>query len=472
MADEPEKKHVHIIGLCGVGMSATALLLKESGYTVSGSDAECYGPPKNILERAGLFPILGYAPENIPAETDLFVVGRNAKLAYDDNAEVRAAFEFGKPIRSFPEILGDITTGRENLVVAGSYGKSSTTALIAFILRHAGVDAGYFIGAEPVSLPHPSGLGTHPVFVLEGDEYPSGHKDPQAKFMHLHPRDVILTSVVHDHVNIYPTFEEYQKPFRDLLALVPPEGLVIVSADEPRALEMAEESRKKIVTYGVYHGMYSARDIEIGERTHFILTKDDEPVIEIETTLLGKHNFENIVGASTYLLSRELVTPEALRSAVAVFGGVRRRLDNIALTSKVPIFEGFGSSYEKARAAIDALRLHFGTRRLVIVFEPHTFSWRNRANLSWYDKVFGGADLAFIAPPETQGSDTHEQLSGDEIMNRLSGSGIDVLLYDPTHPEAVLSHLTENDVILVLTSGDLEGSLESFARCVSQHFPL
>ncbi|MEK7602483.1 MAG: Mur ligase family protein [Patescibacteria group bacterium] len=461
---------VHLIGLCGVGMSATALLLKEKGYGVTGSDAEAYGPPVAILEKGGIRPILGYSPDNIPDDVDCFVIGRNAKLSPEDNAEVRAAHETGKPIYSFPEMLGELTRDRTNVVVAGSYGKSTTTSLIAHILRHAGVRAGYFIGAEPVSLPAPAELGSASLFVVEGDEYPSAHDDSRSKFMHLHPQDLVLTAVVHDHVNVFPTFEDYQKPFRDLLALLSKESRVVVCSDEPNALALANDSGASVVTYGIEHGDYRAIDIRIGETTHFTLIGPDSLSLELSTTQLGRHNIEDIVGACAYILSRKLLSTDALQAGVASFGGVRRRLDNIAPTSKVPVFEGFGSSYEKARAAIEAIQLHFPDKRLVLVFEPHTFGWRNRANLSWYDDVFAGSQLVFIAPPETQGADTHAQLSHEEIMDRVSATGVSTVTYDVENPGRVVDQLAEGDVVLILTSGSLEGTLELFGRQVAERF--
>lgn len=471
-----EARHAHVIGLCGVGMSGVALLLKESGWSITGSDAECYGPPKEILKRGGLDSALklSYDPENIPENVDLFMIGRNAKLSPDENAEVRAAHETGIRIESFPEVLGDLTKGRANVVVVGSYGKSTTTSLIAHILRHAGVDAGYFIGAEPVptnELPLPAKLGTAPNFVLEGDEYPSAHDDPRAKFLHLHPQDVVLTSVVHDHVNVYPTFESYQEPFRELLSLVPENGIIVACADEPGAREMAEASGKNVILYGLQDGIYRASEIQYGERTAFTLLKDEYPVATLETSLLGRHNVEDIVAASAYVLARGLVSPEALAAAVATFPGVRRRLDNIAPASRVPVYEGFGSSFEKARAAIDAIRLHYSTRQLVIMFEPHTFGWRNRANLPWYDTVFEGASAVFLAEPAQQGASTHDQLSYREIAHQIRDAGIRVEDYDAEHVDAVVSKLAETDVVLLLTSGDFEGTLDTLAQKIAERFP-
>ncbi|HYD92924.1 MAG TPA: Mur ligase family protein [Candidatus Paceibacterota bacterium] len=457
-------KRAHIIGICGVGMSATALLLKEAGYVVSGSDTASYGPTARILKNAGITPNVGYSASNIPEDADLFVIGRNAKLSPTENEEVRAALATGKPVRSFPEMIGELTHDRAVTVVAGSYGKSTTTALLAHILFETG--AGYFVGAEPLSLPAPSRLGNG-VFVVEGDEYPSAHDDPRAKFMHLHPRDVILTSVVHDHVNVYPTFADYQKPFRTLLALVPEDGLVVVCADETGARELAEESERRVVTYGLTEGAYQAKDIHFGERTTFTLTKNGAPVIELEIGLLGRHNVEDIVAASAYALERALISPDTLRERIASFEGVRRRLDRITPAGAIPAYEGFGSSYEKARAAIEAIRLHFPDKALVIVFEPHTFGWRNRANLPWYDSVFAGAAKVFVAPPESQGKSTHDQLSHEELLGRTGMTGIETLPYDPQHPEAVADSLSGNEVVLILTSGDFEGSLPSLVERIA-----
>jgi UDP-N-acetylmuramate: L-alanyl-gamma-D-glutamyl-meso-diaminopimelate ligase len=465
-----QMQKVHIIGMCGVGMSATALLLTEAGWQVTGSDAECYGPPLDILARAGLTPRIPYAPSNIPEDVDCFVIGRNAKLTPEENEEVRAALATGKPVYSFPQMLGQLTEGRHNVVVAGSYGKSTVTSLVAHILRHAGVDAGYFVGAEPTSLPAPSSFGSDPTFVLEGDEYPSAHDDARSKFLHLHPQDVILTSIVHDHVNVYPTFADYQAPFRELLTLVPDDGIIVACADESGAIGMAENTPHTVIPYGIDNGAYRATNIEYGETTRFTLLCPDEADIELTTTQLGRHNVEDIVAASAYVRARNLVSREALPAAVASFAGVRRRLDNIAPGSSVPVYEGFGSSYEKARAAIAAIALHYPDRRLVVVFEPHTFGWRNRANLSWYDDVFTSASVVCVAPPEAQGAGTHDQLTHDEIMDRVQHTGVETLAYDPAHPENTVGKLMLGDVVLVLTSGSLEGSLVPLATLVRERF--
>ncbi len=452
-----------MIGIAGVGMSATALLLKERGDTVSGSDAETYGQTTPVLARAGITFTVGYDPRNIPPDVDFFVIGRNAKLAPSENAEVRAAFESGKKIWNFAEVLGELTNNRENAVVVGSYGKSTTTSLIAHIARHSGTPAGYFIGAEPVQstwLPAPAGLGSASLFILEGDEYPSGHTDSRAKFMHLHPTDVVLTAVVHDHVNVYPTIESYEQPFREILSMISGSGMLVACADEPHARRLAGASA---VTYGLTNGRFVASNILPGQTTRFTLSENGNLLGDIETSLLGAHNVQNIAGAAAYILTKKIATFAQVAAAVQDFKGIRRRLDNIAPTSRIPVYEGFGSSFEKARAAIEALQLHYATQPLIIVFEPHAFGWRNRANLAWYDTVFEGATQVYIAPPAVQGAKTHDQLTHEEILFRTGG-----LPYE--NPASVIRDLKGNEVVLVLTSGDLSGTLEEFVRSITQRF--
>jgi UDP-N-acetylmuramate: L-alanyl-gamma-D-glutamyl-meso-diaminopimelate ligase len=180
--------------------------------------------------------------------------------------------------------------------------------------------------------------------------------------------------------------------------------------------------------------------------------------IALATTLLGEHNIENIVGVAAYLLERRLVTERALAAGVASFAGIRRRLDRLTSLSAIPVIEGFGSSYEKARSAIEAMLLHYPDRPLVVVFEPHTFSWRSRDALAWYDTVFAGAARVLIVPPPGHGAASHNQSSFEEILARTAAAGATVEGVR-TADEAVgrLSGLTGNEVVLLLSSGPLLG---------------
>ena len=468
-------KHVHFIGIAGIGMSATALLMRMQGWEVTGSDEGFYPPASVLLPRHGIRVMTPHAASNIPPEADLIVVGKHAKLTME-NEEVAAAHASGKDITSYPDVLAGIARERKSLVVVGSYGKSTTASLVAWALTEAGRDPGYFVGAVPKNLGVNSNLGSAPEFVIEGDEYPSSNTDPRAKFLHYDARDVLLTAAVHDHVNIFPTQADYEKPFVELVEKMPQDGLLVVCRDEPHAMKVAAQARCRVVTYSLTDPAadYRLADIVYGEISRFTLVARGVAHAGFETTLLGAHNLQNMAGAAALLLEKKLVEPQDLRKAFASFLGVVRRMDRLTERSKIPVYEGFGSSREKARAAIDAIALHFPGRRMHIVFEPHTFSWRNRATIHWYDDVFRGADHVFISAPPDHGAGTHDQVGYDEIAERLSRDPalcVVRLGHDQRENiDAIASRLAPGDVVLLLTSGDLGGLIVKLVEHMEEAF--
>lgn len=466
-------KHVHFIGIGGVGMSAVAKLLKDTGVRISGSDEAIYPPASTFLEQVSIVCKTPYSAANIPPDTDLIVIGKNAKLVPETNEEVRAALLSGVPIRSFPEVLAELSKEKEAVVVAGSFGKSTCTAMLAHCLMQAGLEPSFFIGAVPLSPNIGAQAGAGGLFIIEGDEYPSSNTDPRSKFLHYHPAHLLLTPLAHDHVNVFPTPEAYLEPFLELVALLPSGKKPIVSSTTPMSRELLERIGRSAVTYGITEGTFSASDIHYGEITSFTLMQNGAPVVRIETNQLGQHNVENIVGVSAFILSNKLMQPETLVEGMRSFRGIRRRLDRKSDRTTIPIFEGFGSSYEKARSAIEAMRLHFPDRRLVVIFEPHTFSWRNRDAIAWYDTVFAGAGKVFIYEPATQGSGTHKQLSQSEIVERVHRTGCDAIaIHEHDGLENIAAALHANDAILLLSSGPLGGLIERVTTHVEERFPL
>jgi UDP-N-acetylmuramate: L-alanyl-gamma-D-glutamyl-meso-diaminopimelate ligase len=453
---------IHFTGVAGAGMSAAALMMREAGHQVSGSDQDVFPPMSTYVEGLG-FPIAWrFDPANLPDGLDVLVLGASAKLGGEDNPEVAAARARGVRVTTFPELVGQATAGRANTVVAGSFGKSTCTALMAHVLRQAGHDAGWMVGAISPSLPDTGHWGAAPQVILEGDEYIVGPADRRSKFVLYHPRDVLLTSLVHDHVNVFPTFPDYEAPFRALLRLLPAEGLLVARESAPiRAI--AGETAARIVWYDTARcdGWWAA-DVAYDDTTRFALVRPDGGSVALTTSLLGEHNIENIVGVAAYLLERGLVSEPALAAGVASFAGIRRRLDRLTTRSAVPVIEGFGSSYEKARSAIEALLLHYPSRPLTVVFEPHTFSWRSRDALSWYDTVFQGAARVLIVPPPTHGAQTHHQSSFEEILARTAATGVPVegvrTAEDATR---ALGALNGDEVVLLLSSGPLLGLPDS-----------
>ncbi|NHK28638.1 hypothetical protein FF098_012030 [Parvularcula flava] len=465
----------HFIGLCGAGMSAVAHLLQRRGYEVSGSDDGFYPPVSDYLTRIGLVLEPGYRASNIPADVELIVIGKNARLVPETNEEVALALDqYRDKVKSFPEVLADLSVESERIVVAGSYGKSTLTSMIAWVLIHAGNDPSWFIGAIPKNFDHSSGLGKG-TFVFEGDEYPSANWDDRAKFLHYDPSTVVLTSACHDHVNIYPTLESYHKPFVALLqGLKKRDGRLIACTGEDNARAFYEAYPGERVSYALGRPAdWTAEDIALGEISSFTLVHEGEQLGTIETSLLGRHNIENITGAAACLIGGGFVTLEEFRAGIARYNGIERRLDRKTDKSLLPVYEGFGSSYEKARSAITALKEHYKDRRLTILFEPHTFTWRNRAALSQYATVFDGAARIWLYAPPTQGAGTHDQVTLDEIHAEAVKHYDDVRTFDAESYKTILTDADPaGDVVLILSSGSFDGLLKKVIAEAELRYPV
>ncbi|HLZ83945.1 MAG TPA: Mur ligase family protein [Caulobacteraceae bacterium] len=462
--------NLYFLGIAGAGMSALASILVTEGHTVSGSDDGVFPPVTTYLGRLAIPYHVGFDADLAPPDLDAAIIGSSAKLDLDHNPELAELKRRGVPLYSFPEFLGRHTAGRDTVVVAGSFGKSSVTALLAVILTETGGDPGYFIGAVPLDLPLTGRSGSDPVFVMEGDEYIVGPDDRRSKFALYHPKSLLITSLIHDHVNVFPTMADYEAPFAQLIAGLP-EGALLVCAHPFEALHRLAAGRR-VVWYGREPGPgYHAESLAIGEVTRFDLVTPAGARIPLETELLGLHNIENIVGAAALLLERGDVGAEALQRGVRRFRGVARRLDRKTAASRVPAYEGFGSSYEKARSAIEAILLHFPGRPCLVVFEPHTFSWRDPAALARYDTVFEGVARVLLLPPPGHGAGQAQSTQG-QIADRIAAAGVWVTAV--AGGSAALADLAAtlrgDEVILLLSSGPLDGLPETLPPWLETRF--
>jgi UDP-N-acetylmuramate: L-alanyl-gamma-D-glutamyl-meso-diaminopimelate ligase len=480
MSEFPYRK-AHFIGIAGVGMSATALLLRDSGVAVSGSDEAVYPPISEVLAAERLDCRVPYSAANIPADADLIVIGKNARLAPQTNEEVAEAFAraagqgAARPsILSFAEVLGLLSKDRTPVVMAGSFGKTTSVSLLSHCLLEAGLDPSFMIGAAPLSPPKAWHVGQGDLFLLEGDEYPSSNTDDRSKFLHYAPAHLILTPLAHDHVNVFPTVKSYLAPFHQLMDLTAPDGLVLAALSGELSRRFLEAVKRPVMTFGVDQGEWQAADIRLGVRSRFTLTHQGAAMVEVETGQLGLHNIENMVGVGAFVLTRGLVSAADYARAMGSFAGIRRRLDRKSLRTSVPIYEGFGSSYDKARSAIAAMKLHFPGRRLVAVFEPHTFSWRNRATLHWYDDAFAGCDEVLVYEPASQGAGTHDQVTQDEIVARIrqAGQRATTVTSCAQGVAALESGMTGEEALILLSSGPLGGLIEAIPQFCDQRWPI
>ena len=467
-------QRVHFIGIGGVGMSATAILLRDSGVAVTGSDEAVYPPISDVLREERLDFRTPYDPKNIPEGVDCIVIGKNAKLVPETNAEVAEAFARGVKILSFADVLGLLARERRPVVVAGSFGKTTSVSMLAHCLSEAGLDPSWMIGAVPLSPPSAAHVGKGEFYLLEGDEYPSSNTDDRSKFLHYDPSHLLLTPMAHDHVNVFPTIENYLAPFTQLVDMVPNSGAILASTGGELSERFLSSLTRPVTTYGIGKGEWQVRDIAWGERTRFTITHAGSDVVRVETGQLGLHNIENMLGVGAFVVSQGIVSADTFATTMASFRGIKRRLDRKSEKTRIPIFEGFGSSYDKARSAIAAMKQHFGDRKLIVVFEPHTFSWRNRATMHWYDDVFEGAAKTFVWHPAEQGAGTHEQVTQAYIVARIAAAGYDVTAL--SEPKAALSAiadaLSDDCAVLFLTSGNLGGLIEALPPVAEARFPI
>jgi len=462
---------VYFLGIAGAGMSAVASILVSEGHQVFGSDDGVFPPVTTYLDTLGIPYHVGFDAALIPPDLDAAIIGSSAKLDLDNNPELGELILRGTPRHSFAEFLGAHVANRDTVVVAGSFGKSSVTALLATILTEAGRDPGYFIGAVPLDLPTTGRGGADPIFVMEGDEYIVGGADRRSKFLLYHPKSLLITSLIHDHVNVFPTMADYVAPFETLIAELPPDAPLVCAHAFP-ALREAVGSRK-VVWYGREPCPgYHAESLRVGEVTRFNLVTPKGQRIPLETELLGLHNVENIVGAAAFLLERAEVSIEGLQRGVRGYRGVERRLDKKTAQSTVPVYEGFGSSYEKARSAIEAIELHFPYRRRVVIFEPHTFSWRDPAAIAWYDTVFDGVAHVVLLPPPTHGAGADHQLTQSAIAARISDAGVPVTLARDGQAvrDELEASLRGDEVVLLLSSGPLAGLPQTLPPWIEAKF--
>ncbi|KAF0184741.1 MAG: UDP-N-acetylmuramate: L-alanyl-gamma-D-glutamyl-meso-diaminopimelate ligase [Hyphomonadaceae bacterium] len=465
----------YFLGIAGAGVSALASILQTEGHEVIGSDAGVYPPISDYLDGLGIKYSTEFCADNVPDDIDLAIIGTTSKIDPAINPEYKKIIALGVPCYSFAEYLGVHTKGRELLVVAGSFGKSSITALIAAILKSSGRDCGWFVGAIAKDLSVTGNWGKDDEFILEGDEYVVSLSDRSSKFELYSPKDILISSIVHDHVNMFPTMGEYENCFAKLLAKSPEDGLIFACDDYEPIQRLVEQTgvQNRTIFYGLECKTgFHVENIEIGEITKFDLCTPNHGKIPLATSQLGMHNIENIVAASAYCLTKNLIDAEQLQIGVAGFNGVLRRLDKKTTTSKVPVYEGFGSSYEKARSAIEAMELHFPSRPLWVVFEPHTFSWRNSTGLKWYDSVFAGVAQVIMLPPPTHGAALHEQVSIDEIIARVKAAGIAVELAENAESATtkLSTQLNGDETVLLLSSGPLDGLANTLPPILDANF--
>jgi UDP-N-acetylmuramate: L-alanyl-gamma-D-glutamyl-meso-diaminopimelate ligase len=439
---------IHLIGIAGTGMGSFAGLLHAAGHEVRGSDTAFWPPMGELLERWRVPRMQGFRAEHLDWGPDVVVVGNVCRR---DNPEAVAAVARGLTRTSFPRALSDLFLGppRRPLVVAGTHGKTTTSALAAWSLVDAGLDPGFLIGGEALNFHSSFGAGRGAPFVVEGDEYDTAFFDKGPKLLHYRPHVAILTSVEYDHADIYLDLVHVAYAFRRFLRLVPRDGRVVACADFPLALQIArEEAACEVVTYATG----DARDVEVArDGTRFTLD-----ATRYHLPMWGEHNVLNAVAvvraAEAYGVSRE-----ALVRAFGRFAGVRRRQEVRGVARGVTVIDDFAHHPTAVRVTIDAVRAGFAQDggRVIAVFEPRSATAARKVFEEDFGHALGRADAAFVAR-----SGRHGQLGAEQAIDPERVAALARGHYVPDVPQ-IVEHVVRvarpGDAVLVMSNGDFGG---------------
>ena len=453
---------VHLIGIGGTGMGALAGLLKQAGHDVRGSDGPLYPPMSTQLAQAGVPVMTGFRAENLDWGPDCVVVGN---VCSRDHVEVVAASERGLKLESFPSLLAKLLLpGRRSLVVAGTHGKTTTSALLTWLLVVAGQQPSALIGGVPQNLGRGALYGAGEAIVLEGDEYDTAFFDKGSKFFHYAPRRAILTGVEYDHADIFADLEAVKAAFRRFVALIPAEGDLVVCADDAGAMEVASVARCPRTTYRVLaegddpgSADYTARASvkRGGGQTLFELFEGGVSQGEFATSLVGAYNVANIL-AAVAMARKEGASMELLRDAVRRFRGVRRRQELLGIAAGIRVITDFAHHPTAVKVTVTAVRRHFPNSKLHVCFEPRSASSRRAVFFEGYAEAFAAASRVYVGPlfhPEKIPQD--QRLDPTQLARAIAAHGIEANAYASTDElgAAVMTQVAPGDTILLLSSG-------------------
>jgi len=392
--------HIHILGICGTFMGGVAALAREAGHTVTGCDANVYPPMSDQLRALGIGLTEGYAAEQLSAAPDIFVVGN---VVTRGNALMEAILDAGAPYASGPQWLADhVLAGRHVLAVAGTHGKTTTTAMLAWILEQAGLEPGFLVGGVPLNFGISARLGKPGAgspFVIEADEYDTAFFDKRSKFVHYRPRTVILNNLEFDHADIFADLAAIERQFHHLVRTVPGPGphgngrLVVNTRDEALQRVLAMGCWSEVLRFGARKetpGELRAR----GEPHAFDVLRGSMKVARVDWGLLGEHNQLNALAAIA--AAEHLgVAPEAAGRALHRFENVRRRLELRGEAKGVRVYDDFAHHPSAIRTTVNGLRRRVGDARILAVFEPRSNTMKlgaMKAQLPW---SLEEADLSF-----------------------------------------------------------------------------
>ncbi len=439
--------NVHFIAIGGAAMHNLAIALHNKGYQVTGSDDTIFDPSKTRLENKGLLPeAFGWFPEKITADLDAVVLGMHAKA---DNPELLKAQELGLKIYSYPEFLYEQSKEKTRVVIGGSHGKTTITSMILHVMHYHDRDVDYMVGAQLEGFDVMVKLTDDNDFiVLEGDEYLSSPIDRRPKFHLYKPNIALLSGIAWDHINVFPTYENYVEQFSIFVDSIVRGGSVTYNAEDPEVARVVEASENTIRKLPYYTPEYTVEDGET-------LLETPEGPLPIE--VFGKHNLNNLAGAK-WICQHMGIDEDDFYEAIATFKGASKRLEKIAESATSVAYKDFAHSPSKVEATTKAVKEQYKNRTLVACLELHTYSSLNAEFLKEYKGALDAADVAvvFYSPHAVEikklDAVTHEQIA--KAFERD-----DLIIY--TNPDDFKNYLFSQDfkdkALLLMSSGNYGG---------------
>lgn len=438
---------VHFIAIGGAAMHNLALALHEKGYQVTGSDDAIFEPSKSRLEKKGLLPNeLGWFPERITTDLDAVILGMHAKK---DNAELLRAQELGVKIYSYPEFLYEQSKDKTRVVIGGSHGKTTITSMILHVMNYHDVKVDYMVGAQLEGFDTMVHLTEENEFiVLEGDEYLTSPIDLRPKFHLYQPNIALLSGIAWDHINVFPTFENYVDQFQIFTNLITKGGILVYNEEDPTVKQVAEECENQIRKIA-----YQTPEYSVENGTTLLETPDGAMPIEV----FGAHNLNNLAGAK-WICQCMGVDEAEFYEAIATFKGASKRLEKIAESANKVAYKDFAHSPSKVSATTKAVKNQYPDRKLVACLELHTYSSLNAEFLKEYQGALDAADVAVVFySPDAVKIKQLEEVSYDQIANSFERN--DLIIYtNPTEfKDFLFSQNLDNSALLLMSSGNYGG---------------
>ncbi len=450
-------KRIHLIGVCGTAMATLAAMLKSRGYDVRGSDQNMYPPMSDFLARQEVTTLQGYDASHITDDLDLVIVGNAISRGNPELEEV-----LDRKIRycSLPEAVRDhFLWGSRSVVIAGTHGKTTTTALTAWLLTHGGADPSVLIGGIAENFDASYRIGGGREFVIEGDEYDSAFFDKTAKFLKYLPDIAVVNNIEFDHADIYPDLDAIKLAFRRFVNLVPRRGLLLLCADDKAALALGANAPSPVQTFGLSDGSdWQAHDIRIGAGvTSFSVRRGGEPAGSFEIPLLGAYNVRNALAALAVGAACGLAV-DTMADGFRAFKGVRRRMQLRGTANGVAVYDDFAHHPTAISETLAGVRSAYPDRRIWAVFEPRSATSCRRIFQQEFARAFSAADRIVLPAVFRSNLPEEQRLSVEQLMEELRAAGKDAR-YIPKVDDIVTviaKDARPGDLVVVMSNGGFE----------------